>query len=94
VDHKKYTEKNANALAEFKFRRIGKLFLWKKPPVMRFRYVRHCTLSEARDYWRKSRRGRTIDQKMVAVHESPCAPTPLILILIHFTYFSQQLASI
>jgi hypothetical protein len=28
-----------------------------------------------------SRWGRTIDQKMVAVHGSPCAPTPLILIV-------------
>jgi hypothetical protein len=49
--------------------------------MTRFHYVRYCTLSEVRDYWRnKAGGGRTVGQKVVAVHGSPCASTPLILI--------------
>jgi hypothetical protein len=48
--------------------------------MMRFHYVRYCTLSDVRDYWRNKADGDA--QKMVAVHRSLCAPTPLILILI------------
>jgi hypothetical protein len=39
--------KLAKTLAEFKFRRLRNVFLWNQATMMRFRYVRYCTLSEA-----------------------------------------------
>jgi hypothetical protein len=49
--------------------------------MMKFRYVRYCTLLDVRDYWRNKADGdSTIHKEMVAVHGSPCAPTRLILI--------------
>jgi hypothetical protein len=50
-------EKMAKALAEFKFRRLGKHFLWNQATMMRFRHVRYCTLSEVWDYWRNKADG-------------------------------------
>jgi hypothetical protein len=41
----------AKTLAEFKFLCSGKYFLWNQATVMKFRYVRDCTLPEVRDYW-------------------------------------------
>jgi hypothetical protein len=38
-------------LAEFKFRRLANV-LSNQATVMTFRYVRYCTMSEVRDYWR------------------------------------------
>jgi hypothetical protein len=49
--------------------------------MIRSRYVRYCTSSEVRDYWRNKVDGKA-DEKMVAVHGSRCATTRLILILI------------
>jgi hypothetical protein len=51
MDHKKSTVKRAKALAEFRFRRLG-FFLWNQATMMRFRYVKYCTLSEVWDYRR------------------------------------------
>jgi hypothetical protein len=63
------------ALAEFRFRRVGKHFCDE------ILLVRYCSLTEARDYWRnKSDGGRSTDQKVVAGQALPCAPTHLILI--------------
>jgi hypothetical protein len=45
----------AKALAKFKFRRLSKRLYGNK----RFRYVRYCTLSEVRDYWRNNAGGDT-----------------------------------
>jgi hypothetical protein len=50
-------ENMPNALAEFRFRRLGEHFLWIKATTMRFRYVIYCTLSEVRDYWRNKADG-------------------------------------
>jgi hypothetical protein len=48
--------------------------------MMRFRYVRYCTLLEEQDCWRYKADGDA--QKMVAVHGSPRAPTPLVLMIL------------
>jgi hypothetical protein len=53
---------------------------------MRFLYVRYCTLSEVRDYWRNKADGDA-EQKMVAVHGSPYEPIPLILMLMVKIWF-------
>jgi hypothetical protein len=71
----------AKASAELKFRRLGKLFLWNQATMMTFCCVRYCTLSEARDYWRNKAYGAHNRSKMVGM---PCAPTPLIRIMIFF----------
>jgi hypothetical protein len=44
--HKNSTEKKW-WLAEFKFRLLGKV-LWNEATMMRFRYIRHSTVSEVR----------------------------------------------
>jgi hypothetical protein len=54
MDYKEYTVKMAKALAEFKFCHLGKYFYGIVTTVMRFHYVRYCTLSEVRDYWRNT----------------------------------------
>jgi hypothetical protein len=46
----------AKALAEFKFCRVGKHFYVTKW-LISFRYVRDCTLTEVRDYWRSKADG-------------------------------------
>jgi hypothetical protein len=81
MDHKKSTEKMATALVEFQCRRLGKHFMESSNcndiPLCKVLYFVRCTglLAEWSRWW------RTVDKKMVAVHGSPCAPTPLILIL-------------
>jgi hypothetical protein len=65
----------AKTSGEFIFRRLGKHFYATKRLYV-FRYVRYCTLLEVRDYWRNKADGDpTVDQKMVAMYGSPCAPT-------------------
>jgi hypothetical protein len=44
-------KKIAKSLSDFKFRRLGEHFYGAKE-LLRFLYVRHCTSSEVRDYWR------------------------------------------
>jgi hypothetical protein len=68
-------------LAEFKFCHLGKHFYETKQ--LRDSVMWDTLLCQRYGTTAgKSRSGRTIDQKMVAVHGSPCALTPLILILI------------
>jgi hypothetical protein len=50
--------------------------------MMRFLYVRYCTLYRYGTTGGIQQMGRTPYQKMVAVHGSPCAPTTLILVLV------------
>jgi hypothetical protein len=40
------------ALDDFRFRRLGKHFLWNQATKKRLRYVRYSTISEVLDYWR------------------------------------------
>jgi hypothetical protein len=35
--------------------------------MMRFCYVRYCTLSEVQEYWQNKADGDTVDEKMVMV---------------------------
>jgi hypothetical protein len=44
------------ALAEFRFRHVRKYF-WNQATMMKFCYIRYCTLSEAQDYWRNQADG-------------------------------------
>jgi hypothetical protein len=48
--------------------------------------MQHTVLCRRQDYWCNGKDGEyTINQKMVTVQGSPCAPSPLILRLITFT---------
>jgi hypothetical protein len=50
--------------------------------MLRFRYVRYCTLSEVRDYWRnKADGGVQYIRKWSQFKGLPCVPTQLILIM-------------
>jgi hypothetical protein len=74
MDHKKFTGKMAKALAEFKFRRSGNMFMepsdYYEIPLCKILYfVRGMGLLAEESRWRG-----TIDQKMVVVRESPVRP--------------------
>jgi hypothetical protein len=86
-----HTSFMSEAFDEFRFLRSGKHFMepsdYDEIPLCKIVY---CTWPEVRDYW-WNRWGRTIGQKMVAMHGSPCAPTPLTLILITNLKFPSSL---
>jgi hypothetical protein len=83
MDRKKSTGKMAKALAEFKFRRLRKHIFMEPRDCDEITLCKILFFVRGRDYWRnKADWGRTKDQKMVAVHGSPCESTPLILMFL------------
>jgi hypothetical protein len=44
--------KNGYRLRWISMSSLRKIFLWNQATMIRFRYVRYCTLSEVGDYWR------------------------------------------
>jgi hypothetical protein len=45
------------ALVGFRRHGLDKHFLWNQAILMRFHYVRYCTLSEVWDYWQNKADG-------------------------------------
>jgi hypothetical protein len=52
MDHKKFKEKSGEGFSWIQILLLRWTFLWNQTTVMRFRYVRYCTLSEVWDYYR------------------------------------------
>jgi hypothetical protein len=72
-----YRKKNGEGFSWIQILSLRKTFLWNQATMLRFCYVRYCTLSRVWYYWQtKADGGCTTDQKMVTVHGSPCLPPP------------------
>jgi hypothetical protein len=48
MDHKKSKEKNGEGFRLIQVSSLKYIFLWNRATIMRFHYVRYCTLLEVR----------------------------------------------